>query len=105
MFKRLVGASLVFGMASIAPPVHAQAAKCGPRDQIVERLGVKFQERMVSGGLSSATKLVEIWTTEDGATWTILLTEASGRTCIMAAGEDWLDVPIEDVAMGMEYES
>ena len=59
---------------------------------------------MVSGGLSSATKLVEIWATEDGATWTILLTEASGRTCIMAAGKDWLDMPIE-AAMGMEYES
>ena len=103
MFKRIIGATLVFGMASVAPPVHAQA-KCGPRDQIVERLGDKYNERMVSGGLSSATKLVEIWATEDGATWTILLTEATGRTCIMAAGKDWLDMPVE-AAMGMGLKS
>ncbi|MEM8788372.1 MAG: hypothetical protein AAGE76_08920 [Pseudomonadota bacterium] len=82
--------------ASAAMPLAAQQggdSKCGPRDQMTERLGVKFGEQLHSGGLTGPTKLLEIWTSEDSGSWTILLTDADGTSCIVAAGNDWVDFP------------
>jgi len=34
---------------------------------------------------------VELWRTEDGATWTLLNVGAEGVACISAAGKNWHD--------------
>ena len=68
-------------------PVLGQAAQpvCGTRDKIVDQLKVKFNESHRASGLESDTKMIEIWTSPKSGSWTILVTQASGVSCIAAA--------------------
>lgn len=91
MFKRLTGMALLFGMAATAPP--AQAAGCGMRDAVVERLKSKYSEVMTAGGIQgnaqSTTAVLEIWSSETTGTFTVISTNAQGVSCIVAVGRDW----------------
>ncbi len=42
--------------------------------------------------------LVELLTTKDGTTWTIILTSPQGRSCLIASGEGWR--PLVPVSSG-----
>ena len=91
MFKRLVGSALLFGMAAAAPPAYA--AGCAMRDIVVERLQSKYSEAMVAGGFQNNTEntltVLEIWSSEKTGTFTVIMTNAQGVSCIVAAGTDW----------------
>ncbi len=86
-------------MTAIAGMAQAQP-NCGDRDKIVTHLQSKYQETHRASGLESETKMVEIWTSGDSGTWTILITRANGVTCVAAAGQNWLDLKEQDVALG-----
>jgi alkylation response protein AidB-like acyl-CoA dehydrogenase len=100
MFKRLFATAAVFGMAALAPPVHAQTA-CGPRENVTAQLAKKYGEYHRAVGLQNAARMVELWTSDGGASWTLLVTGPDGSTCIAASGSNWLEykliVPSMDV--------
>lgn len=76
-----------------APAVsHAQFAMCGERAQIVEQLKVKYKEAPQAVGIVSDNGVAELFVSEKG-TWTMLMTLASGKSCIIAAGHSWDAVP------------
>ncbi|GGH29330.1 hypothetical protein SAMN05444007_104386 [Cribrihabitans marinus] len=90
MFKRLLGLSLIFGMAATAPP--ANAASCGLRDSVIEQLQRKYAEELTVGGLQQRRgqqSVMEIWASPETGTFTVLLTQANGISCIVAAGTDF----------------
>ncbi len=90
MFKRLIALSLTFGMAATAPP--AFAAACGARDAVVDKLESKFSEQLIAGGLqasSRATSVLEVWTSPETGTFTVLVTKPNGVTCVVAAGTNF----------------
>ncbi len=93
MFKRLISGAVLFGMAATAPPVSAQGVHCAARDRVVERLESKFSEVLTTCGLQGATTnratLVEVWASEKTGTFTVILTNPQGVSCIVAAGTDW----------------
>lgn len=92
MFKRLMGACLTFGMAANAPP--ALAATCDLRQNIIERLESKFSEQLVVGGLQTSRdkqSVMEIWASTETGTFTVLLTNPDGISCIVAAGTDFFE--------------
>ncbi|MFA3920103.1 hypothetical protein [Ruegeria hyattellae] len=92
MFKRLLGVALTFGMAATAPP--ALAASCGARDNVVANLKDKYAEQLKVGGLQNVRgshSVMEIWTSEETGTFTVLLTQANGISCIVAAGTDFFE--------------
>jgi len=88
MFKRLFLGSLVFGMAAMGPPAHAQTS-CAPRESIIERLEASFGEALTGGGLQSASQILELWTAPETGTWTALVTNANGISCIVASGTNF----------------
>jgi hypothetical protein len=73
-----------------APPT--QQVPCVPRDDILARLAAKYDEAPVAAGVASGGGLVEVLTTGDGATWTIIVTTPRGLSCMVAAGEGWRNV-------------
>lgn len=101
MFKRLFSAAVIFGLASTAPPlataVHAQSAvqgapvTCAPRDALVERLSGRYDEQRTGAGLQNSRQMLEVWSSSDTGTWTVLITRADGVSCIVATGTNWLD--------------
>lgn len=89
MFKRTVTAALIFGTLALAPPVQARTL-CAQRTVIVEKLKNGFHESYQGAGLQNATSLVEIWSSDETGSWTMLLSKADGTSCIIASGMNWL---------------
>ena len=63
------------------------------RDIVVERLQSKYAEAMVAGGLQGShdnkMAMLEVWSSEKTGTFTVIMTNAQGLSCILAAGTDW----------------
>ena len=73
-------------------PTITQALICGDRAAIVERLHKEFSEQPFSVGLANSGTLVEVFASKAG-TWTILVTQPGGTSCLVAAGDNWQAVP------------
>ena len=90
MFKRLIASALLFGAAATAPPAHAM--NCAQRDAVVERLKSVYSEALTAGGLQGRqanTTMTEVWTSESSGTFTVIVTNPQGVSCVVAAGTDW----------------
>ena len=61
---------------------------CVKRDDLHNQLADKFHEELTAQGLAGKAALVEIFTSPDGSL-TITATDATGRSCIVAAGDNW----------------
>lgn len=74
-----------------AAPLAAQSADgpCGTRDFFVDQLVETYHEAPVAGGLQSEDSLVEIWASNETGSFTILVTDTSGETCVAFTGEDF----------------
>ena len=83
--------ALLIGWSAFSPPAQAQAM-CGERRAIVATLDKTYSETPVSVGLASNGAIIEIFASPTG-TFTIILTRPNGLTCVMAAGENWEDLP------------
>lgn len=91
MFKRLIAPALVFGLAAIAPPVKAEGRlmACGKRAEIVAALQKRYGESAAGVGIAGENRVVELWSSAETGTWTLLMTRTDGVACMMASGEDW----------------
>ncbi len=72
---------------------------CDQRDKIVDWLAVKFKEAPIATGVSSKGSLIEVLSTHDGETWTVIVTSPDGNSCMIASGQGWRAKPHElDIA-------
>jgi hypothetical protein len=62
---------------------------CGNRDEMLGHLAGKYQEQPVAMGLATNGSLVEVLTSAEGGSFTIVYTTPEGLTCMMAAGKNW----------------
>jgi aerobic-type carbon monoxide dehydrogenase small subunit (CoxS/CutS family) len=88
MFKRLFTTALVFGMAAIGPPAFAMP--CATRDDMAAALTQSYKETLTARGLQSSTSVMEIWTSGENGSFTVLVTNAQGIACIVATGTHWM---------------
>ena len=77
----------------LASPAVLAAPSCDERSDVLATLAKKYQEAPVAVGLTSSGGLVEILTTSDGSTWTIIVTTTDGVSCLVATGEGWRNIP------------
>ena len=89
----------VLGVWGITTVSAEAGGLCEDRDALVSKLKEIYHESHVASGLESASKMVEIWTGSSGS-WTILVTRASGISCVVATGNNWLDLPKGAPALG-----
>ena len=68
---------------------------CGQRDKIVKWLAVKYKEAPIATGVSSQGSLIEVLSTHDGETWTVIVTSPDGNSCLIANGQGWRAKPHE----------
>ena len=79
---------LVTALSPLARQATAQEV-CVLREAAVQHLEQKYDERIVGRGLARAGKtMVELLTSGSG-TWTIVVTNVNGETCVLASGEAW----------------
>ena len=87
---RIVCAVVVLAGVQLAS-VTADAAspQCGPRTALLDQLAKQYKEAPTAVGLSNSGALVEVLTSTDGTTWTILVTGPDGTSCLAVAGQEW----------------
>lgn len=80
-----IAAAVLLGPAGAV----AQTQQCDKRTKVLGHLAKKYHEAPVAIGVTSTGGLVEVLTTGDGKTWTIILSNPNGTSCLVAAGEGW----------------
>ena len=84
-----------FAVAALLGPVgaHAQTKSqtllCDQRASIIGHMAEKYREAPVAIGVTSTGSIVAVLTTGDGTTWTIIVSNPNGTSCLIAAGEGW----------------
>ena len=92
--------ALAIGTLSLnAIPVSAQEqtpgqAQCAPRDEVVKLLNAKYQESQRALGLINDKAMMEVFISASG-TWTMVVTNEAGMSCVLAAGEAWDEKPVK----------
>lgn len=79
----ILGMMLGFGTSARAQTV------CMAHTDLANHLDSRFSEAPIAIGLANDNRLVEVFSSGDGSTWTMVLTKPDGMSCVMATGEDW----------------
>ena len=89
MIRKIVVLASVLSMLSL--PAMAQVV-CSERGKFLERLATGYEESPVAMGLASNGSVLEVLAS-DGGSWTIIVTTPTGKSCVVASGEAWEEVP------------
>ncbi|MEL6996790.1 MAG: hypothetical protein AAFN27_11850 [Pseudomonadota bacterium] len=94
LFAKFAALALVPVCVAFSTTAQAQTV-CGARGDIIAQLEKKYGETRRSVGLQQGRGVVEVYASASTGSWTILVTDARGKSCLMAAGEAF---EIEDIA-------
>lgn len=61
------------GLSALAAPASA-APRCLPHGDIAKLLDARYSEGRIAAGVANGGGLIEVFSTGDGATWTIVVT-------------------------------
>jgi len=99
--RRISELACAFAMCAFvsSATVSAQTPQqqCAPRNEVVKVLNAKYQESQRALGLINEKAMMEVYISPAG-TWTMVVTNEAGLTCVLAAGEAWDEMPA--TAMG-----
>ncbi len=92
--RRTLGA-LALAASMLFPIADARAQQlCVLHDSAVSKLADQYGEQVAARGLVAGGKAVaELFVSEAG-TWTVVVTDVEGRSCIVASGRSWTPVPL-----------
>ncbi|MEQ9642089.1 MAG: hypothetical protein RIM84_18845 [Alphaproteobacteria bacterium] len=85
-------------IAATMVPLSTQAAHaqrvCAPTAEIAQQLENKFEEQAVGRGLTpGGDAMFELFVSNSGS-WTVLISDPSGRSCVFAVGDNWHGTPL-----------
>lgn len=92
MRTTIVGALIFLASVASITTSHAQNA-CFERASVTKHLLDKFKEVPVSVGVGANGVAMELLVSPEGSTWTLLVTNMEGHSCVMASGENWVRIP------------
>ena len=78
-------------LAALSAPVMASPIAeviCDSTAKLHDRLQYQYDNQRTALGVRSPEQVMEVWTGPRGD-WTLVMTYASGRSCIVAMGENW----------------
>ncbi len=98
--KQIMYSMMLFAVAvSLVSSAAMAQVSCDQRDKIVEWLAVKYKEAPIASGVSSTGSLIEVLSTHDGETWTLIVSSPDGDSCLIGSGQGWRAKPHElDIA-------
>ena len=97
--KMFASALVAVGLGLIVTAAEADVA-CAPRDLVLKALGEKLQQVPVAMGLDRGGTVLEVLASADGETWTLIVTQPSGVSCVGATGTHW---ELVEVRLGIEH--
>jgi hypothetical protein len=79
----------------MTPTTHVSQSgvpQCSPHAEMLSVLAKQFGEAPQSIGLVGGSRVIEVLSSKEG-TFTILITQPDGMACILAAGQNFEEVP------------
>ena len=86
-FRWIRIAAIGTALALSTPSAQAQFI-CGGHSDLVAGLAQAFQQKQIGYGVVGEAAIVEIYVSANG-TWSMLVTDVQGRSCIFATGDGW----------------
>jgi hypothetical protein len=101
MFRLSIAAlaALLISMGANSTATQAQTL-CGARMDLVRDLKKEFAEDPIAMGLARTGAMVEVFSSATGS-FSILMTQPSGTSCVVATGEGWEDLPKRLTGLGV----
>jgi hypothetical protein len=99
-FRAAFFVSAVAALSSIS--AAALAGNCARRENVVAALAKHHGEIPVVRAIVDQIKILEIFTSKGGKTWSVVVTRADGLSCLMASGQNWQAVPARPVLKGKQ---
>ncbi len=93
MFRLIVFLSALAFAAPVLAQGSQQQRACSSRADLLKRLGQVYSEDPVALGIATNGGMLEVLSTKNGSTWTIIITMPDGRSCMFASGESWQSLP------------
>lgn len=78
------------------PSASQAAASCAQRSDVIEFLLRQYQEKPAGIGLINPHAMMEFYAADSG-TWTLVVTDVTGRSCVILAGTGWEALPPQPV--------
>jgi hypothetical protein len=78
--------------ATLGPAPAGAQSLCGARQAVVDMLGSRYGETVRSVGLAGRDRIVEVFASDETGSWTILVTNTAGVTCLVASGQHYEQV-------------
>ena len=104
--SRKTTVSILCGAAAFAvlsvhplPAATAEDTPCAKRNNVIDTLDSQYKESPRAIGLVSKEAVLEIFVSETG-TWTVVVTDPAGVSCVLAAGQSWEEIPLARNAPG-----
>ena len=77
--------------AAIRPAAAMEA--CILHDVALQQLSKSYNEQVTGRGLTAdGQKMIELLASEGGS-WTLIITDVHGNTCVLASGDVWINLP------------
>ena len=77
----------------VGPAMAGPGESCASRSRVLDLLSSKYAEAPVALGRTEDGRVLEVLSSLDGKTWTIIVTMPDGTSCMVAAGKGWERLP------------
>ena len=74
-------------VGTLMDAAYSQQRQCGSHDRLVNYLEKRYNEVQVAVGMVGNDRIMEFFASKD-KTWTVIVSNAKGVSCIIAAGTD-----------------
>jgi hypothetical protein len=89
-----VGAAALVVLVPLgATAQEEESTECAERRTIVEMLNSQYDETARAIGVISEEVVLEVFVSKESGTWTVLVTDPQGLSCVLAAGQAWQETP------------
>ncbi len=70
--------------------------RCDARNVIIDHLERAYGEVVRQRGVTFKGTILEVLTSADGETWSIVITSPGGTACLVSAGEGWQSLNVKE---------
>ena len=90
--------ALPLALAATTSVAEDRPMPCLDRTVMIDVLTKNHGEVQTGLGLQKDNAVFEVYTSPESGSWTLLMTQTTGVTCIIAAGTNWLELDVQPVA-------
>jgi len=93
MIPNLIGTAIMALAVMVHPAAAQPLLNCAEHSKVVDFLGLALFRDPAGCRLHQPGVILEVYVSESGS-WTMLVTNANGSSCVVFAGQSWETIPV-----------